>query len=169
MSFQKNVFLWSKALYQVWQKHGVFEAGVRILEDWHQILGPFASRLKGFPKGVQRQLMSELLTRYSHESAIVVRSLEYVLAELGLEFVSALKEMLLKVNPKDQTLGLIEWAHSRPDFLKQVEKISGDKIRWQVYERPERLGGVVLRVGDWVLDGSLEYNLKRLKKQLLGD
>ena len=34
---------------------------------------------------------------------------------------------------------------------------------------PDLLGGMIVRVGDWVLDGSVRTQLVNLRKQLMGD
>src|SRR3974390_2266879 len=48
-----------------------------------------------------------------------------------------------------------------------LERMTGKKIVLQTRVQPEILGGVVARVGDQVIDGSVERRLKLLQQQLL--
>ena len=48
-----------------------------------------------------------------------------------------------------------------------LEHITGKKIVLETKVRPDILGGVVARVGDQVIDGSIERRLKLLQQQLL--
>jgi F-type H+-transporting ATPase subunit delta len=48
-----------------------------------------------------------------------------------------------------------------------LRKFSGKEVILDVKESPELLGGVVVRMGDWVLDGSLQGKLRRLAAQLV--
>ena len=43
----------------------------------------------------------------------------------------------------------------------------GKEIVLDFKENPELLGGMVVRIGDWVLDGSLQGKLRRLAAQLI--
>jgi F-type H+-transporting ATPase subunit delta len=55
-----------------------------------------------------------------------------------------------------------EQAHLRRDLKNSF----GKEIILDVKESPELLGGMVVRMGDWVLDGSLQGKLRRLAAQL---
>lgn len=48
-----------------------------------------------------------------------------------------------------------------------LKKFSGKDVAVEVKEAPELLGGMVVRMGDWVLDGSLQGKLRRLAAQLV--
>lgn len=50
-----------------------------------------------------------------------------------------------------------------------LERITGKTIIPQTKVQPEILGGVIARVGDEVIDGSVRYRLSALRKQLLRD
>jgi F-type H+-transporting ATPase subunit delta len=50
-----------------------------------------------------------------------------------------------------------------------LERITGKTIITQTKVQPDILGGVVARVGDHVIDGSVRYRLSALRKQLLRD
>jgi len=48
----------------------------------------------------------------------------------------------------------------------RLEELTGQTVRLVVQEDPSLLGGVVVRMGDLVLDGSVATRLKRLEAQL---
>ena len=51
--------------------------------------------------------------------------------------------------------------------LKDKLKIfAGKSIELEIKEDPELIGGVVVRLGDWVLDSSLRGQLKKMKESL---
>jgi F-type H+-transporting ATPase subunit delta len=50
-----------------------------------------------------------------------------------------------------------------------LERMTGKKIMLETRVQPDILGGVVARVGDQVIDGSVERRLKLLQQQLLTD
>src|SRR5579872_4092833 len=50
-----------------------------------------------------------------------------------------------------------------------LERMTGKTIITQTKVRPDILGGVIARVGDQVIDGSVRYRLSVLRRQLLRD
>jgi F-type H+-transporting ATPase subunit delta len=50
---------------------------------------------------------------------------------------------------------------------KDLKNFVGKDVALDVKEAPELLGGMVVRVGDWVLDGSLQGKLRRLAAELV--
>ncbi len=57
-----------------------------------------------------------------------------------------------------------------PDELKtltaKLKNFSGKEIELDVKEDPELIGGIAVKIGDWVLDSSLRGQLRRLKESL---
>ncbi|MBI2385510.1 MAG: ATP synthase F1 subunit delta [Elusimicrobia bacterium] len=55
-----------------------------------------------------------------------------------------------------------------PDELKtlaaKLKTFSGKEIELDVKEDPELIGGIAVKIGDWVLDSSLRGQLRRLKE-----
>lgn len=58
-----------------------------------------------------------------------------------------------------------------PDDAERLKKLlssfSGKSVDLDIKEDPELLGGVVVHLGDWVLDSSLRGQLRRLKEELI--
>lgn len=50
---------------------------------------------------------------------------------------------------------------------RALESLTGDKLEMQVEEDPSLLGGIVVRVGDKLYDGSIRMQLDNMKKLLV--
>jgi F-type H+-transporting ATPase subunit delta len=57
----------------------------------------------------------------------------------------------------------------RSQVQHALERMTGKRIQLETRVQPNILGGVVARVGDQVIDGSVERRLKLLQQQLLTD
>ena len=76
---------------------------------------------------------------------------------------------------RDRQLGVVEatarvaFAPSEQD-LKDLEtavtRMTGKRVRLRVQQDPGLIGGVVIRVGDTVYDGSVRHQLERMREQL---
>src|SRR5256885_437693 len=78
---------------------------------------------------------------------------------IARRYAGAMFEIGIKQNQIDDAqMALIKRA---------LEKRTGKKIILQTRIEPAILGGVVARVGDQVIDGSVRYRLNALRQQLL--
>lgn len=50
------------------------------------------------------------------------------------------------------------------ELAAKLKKFTGKEIELDVKEDPELIGGVTVKIGDWVLDSSLRGQLRRLKE-----
>lgn len=57
----------------------------------------------------------------------------------------------------------------RARLRRSLEEFAGTGVELQFQEDPELLGGVSVRLGDWVLDRSLRGQLQSLKEAIRGD
>lgn len=53
------------------------------------------------------------------------------------------------------------------DIVQRLEKISGKQIKMHEKVEPKVLGGLRIKVGDHIVDGTLRYRLDRLKRELV--
>ncbi len=76
---------------------------------------------------------------------------------------------------RDERLGIVEakarTAQPLTDdeeraLAQALEKMTGRRIRMDVAQAPELIGGVVIRVGDTVYDGSVRHQLESLRERL---
>ncbi|HAM34436.1 MAG TPA: ATP synthase F1 subunit delta [Elusimicrobia bacterium] len=57
----------------------------------------------------------------------------------------------------------------RRRLRERLERFAGCGVELEVEEDPDLLGGVSVRLGDWVLDGSLRGQLEGIKEAIGGD
>lgn len=56
----------------------------------------------------------------------------------------------------------------RDDLAKALSKATGKKVEVKVILDPSVIGGVVAKVGDTIIDGSIKHRLDKLKEQVRG-
>jgi F-type H+-transporting ATPase subunit delta len=57
-------------------------------------------------------------------------------------------------------------AEEQREVESRVERMTGKKIRASYVSNPELLGGVVVRVGDTIYDGSVRGQLEKMRQEL---
>jgi F-type H+-transporting ATPase subunit delta len=55
-------------------------------------------------------------------------------------------------------------AEAQQQLVAKLKKFTGKEIELDVKEDPELIGGITVKIGDWVLDSSLRGQLRRLKE-----
>lgn len=58
-------------------------------------------------------------------------------------------------------------ADAQQKLKDKLKNFAGKNIELEIKEDPEILGGVVVRLGDWVLDSSLRGQLKQLRENIV--
>jgi len=53
-------------------------------------------------------------------------------------------------------------------LTQSLQAMTGKTVRLTAHVEPEMLGGVIVRIGDNIIDGSVRGKLQRLERQLLG-
>ena len=94
------------------------------------------------------------------------------LVELMPNIARELKQLVLdyKNEAKAEVTTATQMDESqRSQVQHALERMTGKKIQLETQVQPNILGGVVARVGDQVIDGSVERRLKLLQLQLLTD
>lgn len=57
-------------------------------------------------------------------------------------------------------------SDAQRQLAEKLKKFTGKDIELDVKEDPELIGGIAVKIGDWVLDSSLRGQLRRLKESL---
>jgi F-type H+-transporting ATPase subunit delta len=57
-------------------------------------------------------------------------------------------------------------ADEKAALERQIERLTGKKVRAQYATSPEVLGGAVVKLGSTIYDGSVRGQLRRMKEQL---
>jgi F-type H+-transporting ATPase subunit delta len=57
-------------------------------------------------------------------------------------------------------------ADEQRDLEGQVERLTGKKVRAHYISKPDLLGGVMVRVGSTIYDGSVRGQLEKMRQEL---
>jgi F-type H+-transporting ATPase subunit delta len=60
-------------------------------------------------------------------------------------------------------------AEAQQKLKEKLKNFAGKNIELEIKEDPEIIGGVIVRLGDWVLDSSLRGQLRKLKETINGN
>ncbi len=164
------------AIFEIARKQNTLD---RTLEDVKEIARLFAIRKLAYllhePKipaqrketAIRQALADKLLPTSLNLALLVVqRELVALMPNIGSE----LEELVL--NYKNQAVAEVTTATKLDDvqmnLIKQaLERRTGKTILVKTKVQPEILGGIIARVGDRVIDGSIRYRLSALRQQLL--
>lgn len=58
-------------------------------------------------------------------------------------------------------------SEEKRELMSQVERLTGKKVRAQYASDPALLGGVMVRVGSTIYDGSIRGQLEKMKQELM--
>ena len=167
---------YAMAIFDIARKQNTID---RTLEDVKEIAQLFAIRKLAYllqePKiPVQRketairQALGDKVLPTSLNLALLVVQRELV--ELMPNIASELEQLVLDY--KNQAIAEVTTAMKLDDahtnLIKQaLERRTGKTILVKTKVQPEILGGVIARVGDRIIDGSVRYRLNALRQQLL--
>ncbi len=121
-----------------------------------------------------REAVLETLAARIGASPVVVNTLKLLAQRRRLAILPAMARILRRLS--DERAGLVraEVASARPlteDYVRrlqgELEKMTGKKVALERKVDPSLIGGVVTRVGDVVIDGSIKSRLEDLKSHLL--
>jgi F-type H+-transporting ATPase subunit delta len=167
---------YAMAIFEIARKQNTVD---RTLEDVKEIAQLFAIRklvyLLQEPKipaqrketAIRQALADKVLPTSLNLALLVVqRELVDLMPNIGSE----LEQLVL--NYKNQAIAEVTTAtkldDAQMDLIKQaLERRTGKTILVETKVQPEILGGVIARVGDRIIDGSIRYRLSALRQQLL--
>ncbi len=163
----------------------MFEIGLKqnkldqTLDDVREIAQVFANRKLAYllrePKVPQQR--KETALRQALASKVLPSSLNLALLVVQRELVELMPNIAreleqLVLNYKNQAIAEVTTATkidgAQMALIKQaLERRTNKKIILQTRIQPAILGGVIARVGDQLIDGSVRYRLSSLRQQLL--
>jgi F-type H+-transporting ATPase subunit delta len=122
-------------------------------------------------KSVKIRLLTEGMAGAPQEfllflQAVVKRGRQGLLGEVSAAYLGLLDLKLNRVRA-GVTVAREPDAAMQKEIIKALEARIGKEVLASFTVDPEILGGVVVRVGDRVLDGSVKRKLTRLRRQLL--
>ena len=99
-------------------------------------------------------------------SAVVKRGRQALFCEIATAYLGLLDLKLNRVRA-GVTLARVADEPLKASIVKALEAKVGKEVLATFSDDPEILGGVIVRLGDRVLDGSVRRRLTRLRRQLL--
>jgi F-type H+-transporting ATPase subunit delta len=109
-------------------------------------------------------------------SAVTLRFLELLIEKKRFELLPAISADLGKLVAEKHKTAKAVVKTARPLSAEAVAKLkkglsvfAGKDVELDIKEDPELIGGVVVRLGDWVLDSSLRGQLKKMKESINGN
>jgi F-type H+-transporting ATPase subunit delta len=164
------------AIFEIGLKQHALE---RTLEDVKGIAQVFSHRTLAYllrePKiPTQRK---ETAVRQALEGKVLPSSLNLALLVVQRELVVLMPNIgreleQLVLNHHNQAVAEVTTATKLDDaqmalIKKALERRTGKEVLLKTKVQPDILGGVIARVGDQVIDGSIRYRLSALRQQLL--
>ncbi len=164
------------AIFDIARKQNTVD---RTLEDVQEIAKVFSNRKVAYllmePKVPAKR--KETAVRQALASKVLPTSLNLALLVVQRELVEAMQNIAnelerLVLDYKNEAKAEVTTAatmdEAQRNSVKQaLERRTGKTILMQTKVQPEILGGVVARVGDQVIDGSIRYRLSVLRQALL--
>ncbi|HZU70984.1 MAG TPA: ATP synthase F1 subunit delta [Ktedonobacteraceae bacterium] len=167
---------YAAAIFDIARKQNTVD---RTLEDVQEIAQVFSNRKVAYllmePKvpakrketAVRQALASKVLPTSLNLALLVVQralveampNIARELERLVLDYKNEAKAQVTTAAPMDEA--------QRNSVKQALERRTGKTILMTTKVQPEILGGVVARVGDRVIDGSIRYRLSALRQQLL--
>ena len=167
---------YAQAIFEIARKQNTLD---RTLEDVREIARLFAHRKLAYllrePKiPVQRK---ETAIRQALASKVLPTSLNLALLVVQRGLVDLMQNIAreleqLVLDDKNQAIAQVSTATKMDEaqlalVKKALERKTGKTILMQTKVEPDILGGVIARVGDQIIDGSVRYRLAALQQQLL--
>jgi len=164
------------AIFDIGMKQNTLD---RTLEDVQEIAKLFSIRKLAYllrepnipaerkEKAIRQGLASKVLPTSLNLALLVVQrelvdlmpNIARELNQLVLDHKNEAKAEVTTATQLDKT--------TQSQVQRALERMTGKKIMLETRVQPNILGGVVARVGDQVIDGSVERRLKLLQQQLL--
>lgn len=124
------------------------------------------------PRERKKQLVQEAIGRHTYPlvssllNVLVDKRREPLLEEIVREF-EQLRDEHLGVARVQATTAYPLDSHQEQFLRQNLERRTGKTVILEVHTDPSLIGGVMVRIGDTVIDGSIRGQLQRLKQYLL--
>ncbi len=127
-----------------------------------------------YPLDIRQKVMVKLGESVAAD-AIVTSFLNLLLEKKRAGILPDIAEALQAMVDKDQNIShgtIISAVELNSDLLAKIqatlEKLTGNKVILETQVDPSIIGGIIAKVGDLVLDGSIKTQLNGLKESIKG-
>ena len=169
---------YAKALFSLGKEQGK-------TESYSEALGAIAELYKDesvesalinplYPLDARQKVMAKI-AELAKADTILTRFLNLLLEKKRADILPDIAHEMQVMVDQEQNIshGSVVSAIELDDALKKkiqqtLEKITGNKVILEVSVDPSIIGGIVAKVGDLVLDGSIKTQLNELKEAIKG-
>jgi F-type H+-transporting ATPase subunit delta len=166
-----------RALFNTAQQAGVVDQVEEDLRSVDQVIRGSSrlSRALGAPT-ISTDQKKELMARaFAGVNPLTLRFLLLVLDRRRQAFLPAVHAEFRRLANEARNILPVEVSSAVPLEAAEQERLAaalaartGKTIRLEVTHRPELIGGLIVRMGDTILDGSVKTKLDQLHARLLG-
>ncbi|OAQ21577.1 ATP synthase F1 subunit delta [Thermosulfurimonas dismutans] len=126
-----------------------------------------------YPPDLKMEIVEEIIKGLSLDEE-VARFLKLLVEKKRIQFIAEIIEAYDEL--MDETLGIaraeVQAAFDLEEEDKQrlaeiLKKLVGKEIKLRVVKMPELIGGIIVRVGDLVLDGSVRSQLESFRESII--
>jgi len=100
-------------------------------------------------------------------AAVITNRRQRLIPDIAIEYALLVDEIQGRVHAR-VTVAREPDERLRASVEKQLGTVTGKRVVPHFVVRPEILGGMIARVGDTVMDGSLARRLETLRGRMLG-
>ncbi len=170
---------YAKALFAVGKDEGTFVEYAQVLSDFADLFIQVPEVADGltnplYPIDVREKVMAEL-TKSIGTDQVMTRFLNLLVEKRRADILPELAEVYQEYVDDDQNVSrgnIISATELSPELQSKVqstlEKITGKKVILATEVDPSIIGGIVAKVGDLVLDGSIKTQLAGLNESIKG-
>ena len=166
---------YAKALFSLGQEDDSFSQYGQNLEEFTN----FCKENKEFGQAVfnpifaveDRKKLLQILLDRSNFSDIVKNFLNLLLDKNRIGAIEAITEHYASLTDEASNIAHAEIVTAKTlkeetvqKVVKSLEALTSKKIRSEIREDPDLIGGIVVKIGDLVLDGSVRTQLEGLKE-----
>ncbi len=125
------------------------------------------------PKPTKHQILTRALSHYAPErfikflGAVVKRGRQGIMVAISEEYLSLVDRKLNRIHA-----GVVLAREPDVEFQelirRKLSEVFGKEVIAHYRADPEILGGLIVRIGDRIMDGSVRRRMTSLRRQLLG-
>ena len=179
----KNTILarrYAKALFSLGKEQGKTEEYCDILNNIASLYADLASGVGGavtnplYPLDVRQKVMGKI-AESAEADALMTAFLNLLIEKKRADILPDIAEQMQAMVDKDQNVShgsIISAIDLDTTLLSKIqatlEKLTGNKVILETQVDPSIIGGIIAKVGDLVLDGSIKTQLNGLKESIKG-
>ncbi|MDR2550636.1 MAG: F0F1 ATP synthase subunit delta [Desulfobulbus sp.] len=171
---------YAKALFSLGKEQGRTE---EYSEQLKAIAGLYADEAAGvcdavtnplYPVDVREKVMAKIAESVQADT-IMANFLKLLIAKKRADIIPDIAEAMQAMVDKDQNIShgtIVSAIELNGDLMTKIqatlEKLTGNRVILETQVDPSIIGGIIAKVGDLVLDGSIKTQLNGLKESIKG-